>query len=791
MKKSLSILFFLLIVFVAFAQEAEYSRARIFFENISGGLGKLAETGVDIDHGLIKTGVYIESDFSKSEIQTAKDNGYTVEIIISDVTKHYIEQNFVTPDRDNRSAACGNNGKAYPTPQNFSLGSMGGYFTYSEMMNILDEMYVKYPNLITSKKSIGKSLEERDIWMVKISDNPEVDEDEPEVFYNSLHHSREPASLSQLIFYMWYLLENYDSDTEVKYLVDNTAMFFVPCVNPDGYVWNETNFPDGGGMWRKNRRDNGDGSFGVDLNRNYGKEWGYDNSGSSPNPGSEVHRGTGPFSEPETQVMKAFCESRNFKVALNYHTFGNLLIYPWGYIPSFYTPDSALFVNYAMLLTKENHYKFGTANQTVNYSVNGNSDDWMYGETSTKNKIIAMTPEAGEGADGFWPAIFKIERICSENVYPNLSLAHLVLKHAIVEDISENFIQASSGNLPFNVKCLGMDAPSTFTVSIIPLENIASVGNPVIIENMQVLDEVASSIPYTLNSTINVGDVFTYILKISNGSFEINDTIRKTYGTPPVVFADDGNSLENWSTNTWGISNSIYYSPSSSITDSPFGNYPNNANRIITLDNTIDLKNATSAYLTFMAQWDIEANYDFVQVMASTNGSTFVPLCGKYTKPGTSSQDEGMPVYDGKQLEWVEEIINLQDFLGQEISLRFRLISDIWTNADGFYFDDLKVMVTKSEGSNITDYQSINFLGQNQPNPAGSYTYISFDLPVNSGAELKIFDNYGKLVFNDRITGDSKNYHLNTEIFSSGIYYYTIVSEQLSFPTKKMIVVRN
>jgi carboxypeptidase T len=789
MKNSFSIIFFLLIISIASAQVAEYSRARIFFENKQGGINKLSALGVDIDHGSIKPGIFIESDFSKREIQTAKVNGYTVEIIIPDVTKHYIDQNFITPDRESRSTACGNNGKVYPTPQNFSLGSMGGYFTYSEMMSILDEMQVKYPNLITTKKSIGKSLEERDIWMVKISDNPDVDENEPEVFYNALHHAREAASLSQLIFYMWYLLENYDSDAEVKYLIDNTAMFFVPCVNPDGYVWNETNFPDGGGMWRKNRRDNGDGSFGVDLNRNYGKEWGFDDAGSSPNPGSEVYRGTDPFSEPETQVMKAFCESRNFKVALNYHTYGNLLVYPWGYIPSFYTPDSALFVNYAMLLTKENNYKFGTANQTVNYSVNGNSDDWMYGETSTKDKIIAMTPEAGEGADGFWPPMFKIERICSENVYPNLSLAHLALKYAVIEDLSENFISSRNGFIPFKSKCLGLDAPATFTVSVIPIENIAVAGNPVILQNLQLLEEVIDSISFTLNNSINMGDKVAFILRIDNGIFYIQDTIRKIYGTPPVVFADDGNTIENWNTTTWGVSNSIFNSPSSSIADSPFGNYPNNANRIITSGNSINLKDATSAYLSFMARWDIEANHDYVQVMASADGSTFVPLCGKYTRSGTTSQDYDMPVYDGKQLDWVEEIIDLQDFLGQEVKFRFRLVSDFWSNADGFYFDDLKVMATKSADAGLKAKNAAKSLSQNQPNPAGDYTYISFD-NSEEGASIIIYDQYGKIILREKTETGVNSLKINTTHLSSGIYYYTIASEKFSFPVKKMIVVK-
>src|SRR6185503_2455375 len=108
------------------------------------------------------------------------------------------------------------------------------------------------------------------------------------------------------------LLENYNTNPEVKYLIDNLEMYFVPVVNPDGYIYNETTNPNGGGMWRKNRRDNLDGEYGVDLNRNYGYNWGYDNNGSDPNTASDTYRGDTSFSEPETQNLKNFCNARQF-----------------------------------------------------------------------------------------------------------------------------------------------------------------------------------------------------------------------------------------------------------------------------------------------------------------------------------------------------------------------------------------------------------------------------------------------------------------------------------------------
>ena len=84
-----------------------------------------------------------------------------------------------------------------------------------------------FPELITAKESIGLSIENRDLWMVKISDNPSVNETEPEVLYTSLHHANEPAGAMTLLFYMYYVLENYDSDPFIQSVVDNSEMYFV------------------------------------------------------------------------------------------------------------------------------------------------------------------------------------------------------------------------------------------------------------------------------------------------------------------------------------------------------------------------------------------------------------------------------------------------------------------------------------------------------------------------------------------------------------------------------------
>ena len=239
----------------------------------------------------------------------------------------------------------------------FGFGSMSGFYTFNEIIAQLDTMRLLDPNLITEKDSIGSSIEGRAIWAVKISDNPEIDESEPQLFYNSLVHGREPAGMMSVIYFMYYLLENYGSDPEVTYLVDNREFYFVPVINPDGYVYNQQTNPNGGGMWRKNRRATGGGLFGVDICRNYDYKWGLNNIGSTPNnsDGDEMFRGIAPFSEPETQAIRDFCVDHNFKVCNNFHSYGDIVYAPWGYNLK-QTPDSLIFNNTIWLATQLNNY---------------------------------------------------------------------------------------------------------------------------------------------------------------------------------------------------------------------------------------------------------------------------------------------------------------------------------------------------------------------------------------------------------------------------------------------------
>lgn len=810
MKKILPILLFTIFSLISYAQEAKYARAKINLDSKELTIKKLSKLGLAVDHGDYKKNVHFISDFSYREISLAKENGFTVEILIEDVTKHYVDQNKeqakkkksgVEKSLNNRNTLCSASAiDGIETPANFQLGSMGGYYTYAELLSQLTNMANLFPNLITIKDTIGNfaSIEGRPIYWVKISDNPNVTENEPEVLYTSIHHAREPASVSQMIFYMWYLLENYSGDTEIQALVNNTEMYFVPCVNPDGYVYNQTTDPNGGGMWRKNRRDNNDGTFGVDLNRNYGYFWGYDNTGSSNNTNDETYRGTAAFSEPETQAIKYFCEEHQFKICLNYHTYGDLLIYPWGYEYSIFTPDSAIFVNYAQLLTTDNNYIFGTGDQTVGYITNGDSDDWMYGEQSTKSKILSMTPEAGDPAEGFWPPQSNITNICKSNVSQNLNMALLAGKYALLEDISPLGISEQLGYLKYNIKCLGMDTIANFTTSIIPIDSwITTVGAPKVYSNMNLMQIIQDSISYALDPSITLGQNFSYILRVNNGFYNNDDTIIKIYGQTTDVYSTDGSSLTDFTASgggNWGISNTQFVSAPNSITDSPTGNYNDDSYKLLTLNDNINLSTVLSATLNFWAKWEIEANYDFAQVEVSEDGgSSWIPLCGKYTKAGSVNQDLDNPLYDGTQTSWVLEEMNLADYIGKIINIRFKLVSDNYENFDGFYFDDLSIS-TVSATTKIGELKTnSNIISQNTPNPANSITYIDFKLNNNNNNNeclIDVYNTLGELVKQENIAAKQTSIALDISALSNGTYFYCIVKGSMRSNMRRMVILK-
>ncbi len=776
-----------------------YSKIEIDLTDKS--VSELASAGVDITHGKYIRNTSFTAVFPENEIAQLEQLGFSYRVLIPDMQSHYLNRN-KSRGSECQVDPCFQHTYTYARPQNFELGSMGGFFTYDQMLDHLDAMSFTYPNLITVRRPIGdfKTHEGRDIFWIKISDNPESDEGEPEVLYTALHHAREPMSLTQMVYFMWYLLEQYATNPEVQSIIDETELYFVPCINPDGYILNNQMFPDGGGMWRKNARDNdGNGILdidhdGVDINRNYGHNWAHDNEGSSSNENSDTYRGPAAFSEPETQAMKFFCEEHDFKLALNYHSYGNVLLYPFGYDINTQPEDQEVFENFGKLLVRENDYLTGTSFTALDYLTNGDANDWMYGEDQSKNAILTFTPEVGSSCDDFYPDIDNIIPLCEQTLGMNLQLTKLVHGYGFVEEVQSQVVENKAGQLEFVVSNYSTD-PKQFMVNVEPLSDVilsVNLDNKVI--DLDLFESQVLHFEYSLMPDIRPGDEVAFLIVSTNGRTTEYDTIRQVYAPEELVILKDGNDLTGWtqSGNTpWGLTDDGY-AGESGYTDSPDGNYGKNLDKPLMLTEEIDLAEATGAFVEFWAKWEIEDFFDYLVFQISADGGPWESLCGTHTNPGSIFQDENIPVYDDLQEEWVRESISLEPYLGQQIRLRFVLHTDGFNELDGFYFDEFKVtVISELSVSTGPELAEGTLMEAAQPNPASDGFAVFVTLPpTHREADIVLMDMLGKPVRAQSVRSGAARQEISfdTRGLAPGMYLYTLQIDGQFYQTQRILI---
>ena len=506
----------------------------IKIENVNDQLvSNLQLLNIDIDHVHMNDDHSIKFAISETDLQKIQTYNIPYTIIHENLEEFYASR--LTNDFESRD---------------FELGSMGGYYTLDEIVQNLDELYQDYPNLVAEKISIGQSLEGRDIWALKMSDNPNIDEDEAEVLYTGLHHAREPMSYMNLFYYMNWLVENYETDQMAKDILDNRELWFIPAINPDGLIYNQQIAPNGGGMQRKNGRETCNGGVdGVDLNRNYSFMWGLDNQGSSPDGCDETYRGNGPFSEPETAAIEAFIEAHDFAVAFNYHSYSNLLLHPFGYTEPnpMDEEDIQTFTEIGEELVSVNDYLLGTGVDIL-YAVNGEACDWMYGE----HGIFAYTPEVGSSQDGFWPATNRIIPLCEENLYANQYLA-LVAGSNYSSDISlqnETFVQGQSYPLNISVKNTGLsDSSGDVQIDVLSSENLLFELSEINIGDLDAGENIdLGNITYfEVSQSAPEGTVEEIIVNVYDGYNVIaSNSISILIGEPEVIVNEEFELPSSW-----------------------------------------------------------------------------------------------------------------------------------------------------------------------------------------------------------------------------------------------------
>jgi hypothetical protein len=299
------------------------------------------------------------------------------------------------------------------------------YHDMQETYDALVAAVTNYPE-ICRMDTVGYSTEDGlPIWSLKMSDNVDVDEDEPVVYYNGVHHADEVLGLEVCLYMIDELTAAYGVDPTMTSWIDDIEIWFTPLLNPEGHAIVTAEIDT---IWRKNKRDNnesGDWDYedGVDLNRNYDFNW---NQGGSDIWESEYYRGPYPFSENESQIVRDFCLEHKPVFALNYHSprssQGDLLYYPWYWVGQGFSTDHFTIYDIASEVCART---FNEAGQNFiayyGYADKGNAKNWQYGVVGTIGLTMEILSQQCQ------PVGSRVDTICqlvSEGSYYLLERAY-------------------------------------------------------------------------------------------------------------------------------------------------------------------------------------------------------------------------------------------------------------------------------------------------------------------------------------------------------------------------------
>lgn len=706
------------------------------------------------------------------ELKLIEKLGITYDILIDNLEAYYVERNQINKDELDK----------IQKPLNFKYGSLNGFFTLDECYSEMDNLIKQNPNLI-KKFSIGKSFQKRDIWGYYIgTQKGDGTDEQPYVLYTAMHHAREPGGMMSLIYFLNDLLDKYNkNDDEVVNLLKTRNIIMVPVVNPDGYLYNQAQSPNGGGMFRKNCRTINDTIYGVDLNRNYGpQEFWSTEGGASSDPLRDTYRGESPFSEPETQAIEALCKKYKFKAALNYHTYGNLLIYPYGSLNK-ETEDSSVYRGFAYYVHKQHKYTYGLDQQALNYFASGNSDDWMYLETNDKPKIFAMTPEVGDQLDGFWPKAERIPVHCIETLGMNYELLRSIYSNTRPMQLIAKYKNMDIPDLELIIKNIGLySTPKTVFINLKSLNpNIKVKNESELSGGLQpgMIDKITFNLE--IIKPITNGQKAFFEVEISEGSIAKRDTFSIFLIKPQIYDLMSEQLSDRWASSPWvsKIENEeLFYTDAlDSISTRNFESY-------LSAKLPISLKNVSRAVLSFDARWGIEPYYDAGVVQISTDGG----LNWNYLMTdrmvlglglNKSRQEKDMPVFHGFIHDWTRQEIDLDSYLDKDIFIRFAVLTDNGVERSGLALKNIKVLIYKP----INDVDEDNITNLTiHPNPVTWGNYFSVSTKETfSPKHYKIVDVLGRIVW------ESDNHdpvlNINSSNLSPGSYLLIINEDDNSY----------
>ncbi len=728
----------------------------------------LADLGIAIDH-VHKNGSHtVDLVLDEKELSILENAAVDFQILVPDLAARY-EQLWKESKNDFALTNCG--------LEHFDEGSMGAYHTYDDMIVHINLMQQEFPDLVKVME-VGKSVEDRTVYAVKMSDQVGTDESATEgvVYYDAITHAREPMGLETHLYYMWWLLENYGTDAEATYLLDHRELYFIPIVNPDGYVYNQTTNPNGGGFWRKNRRDNGGGCFGVDLNRNYSNEWG-NLVGSSSDPCSGSYHGTSAFSEPESQNVRDFVAQIQPGIAFSCHTYSDVFLCPNSFNNELLNYKA--YADHSSEFIPSGYKGYGTWEMMIGYFGAGTTQDYL-----NQEGIIAWTPEIGHE---FWEAPSDICDRVQEMFGPMKYLSWAGGDYISLQNYEiNNDLQLWNGDemeLVITIRNKGLrdsNAPIVIKATS-PQTELEAIETSVTINGLQVQEQKDnSSQPLRFkikDGAFEPGDAILIDLEIAqDGVAVVQKQLRFYAGTRTTLFSEDcENGIAQWGTgNTpWDTTFMDAFGGDHSIADSRYGNYMRNNTSFLWTEVPVDLSNTENPFVEFKAKWSFESGGDYVSFQISEDQINWKTLEGNYSVINSI----GEAFYTGNR-HWITERVYLSQYTDYKTAyFRWRLVSDFGVESDGLYFDDFEV-VDYSKGINV-GVNSIELPGTAAlfPNPNNGQSELHFSIDRGQEVTWRILDLTGKVVLEKEQNFSAGSHRQLLNFPDRGVYFVELMTK--------------
>jgi carboxypeptidase D len=782
MKSILTLLTLFLISLQAFADEQIVAKVKIPIPQ--GGLHETAiKHNLDIERGGPD---FVFGYLTESEQSILRTEGISFDVVFGDYRQE--------------------------TAWVMSLFDFGEYHTHEEVVFFLDSVTTANPN-ICRLDTLGYSFEDRIIMGIRISDNPGVEEDEPEVRIMGAHHGDEKISVELPLYMIDLLTTGYGDDDLVTRLVNSTEIFIIPMVNPDGVTHNS----------RRNSRN-------QDINRDYlCPEGDYCPAGAN-NQNS--------FSEQETQAVRLDALANRYTLSLTMHAGATNINAVWNYDDGLHhsgqyhpTPDDDLVMFLSYGYAERNYTPgFYVTNGCDWYSTHGDANDFSYGWLSDIDWTIEIsqvkTPPENQIED-FW-----IENV--DAMLYIIDMADIGIRGVVTDSVTGEPLDATvrivEGGFPFytdpsvgdyhrpllpGAYNIRVESPGYISAEIGPIDvyegpaqryDFQLAPAEMSILNIAVNDS-AGGLPLEANISIRSAEVDTlfffdghpmtvtldsdiYDITVFSPGYQpvfdhalLTGTVEKSYSLPAYsveLFSDDfEGDLDGWlfggTNNFWGIADTGFYSQQS-LEDSP-GYYSSNSYNYARIDRIFDLTPCESAGIYFVEKHYFQPYYDFIFTQISTDGGS-----SWATLPDTLTGFSGAG--------WYDHFIPLDEYCGagfDNVAFRYYLNSNSQITYDGVYIDCFYFgAVSSSSGiDNPVQLPEEIVLGQNYPNPFNASTSII--VSGNERAEymdLEIYDILGRLIRTLEPISEKGNLYIwhgldnSDNPVSSGIYFYRLSNDK-------------